>query len=128
MINIVEYTFHKFSGFIGIKNRATPNRDPAQAKCKQKPFHNRLLISLKVVVERLYCMKDLYIHKRNNICQDINMLCGMWLKRALTCRKTVIIPNGLRSLTILFNFEIQTYDSKIVAFNLKQRKACVKIQ
>ena len=41
MINIVEYTFQKLFGFIDIKNCATPNRDPDQANCIQKPFHNR---------------------------------------------------------------------------------------
>jgi len=51
-------------------------------------------------------MKELYIHKYRNICQDINMLCGKWLKRPLIFRKTVIIPNHLKFLTNLFEFEI----------------------
>ena len=44
------------------------------------------------------------------------------------CLNLGIIPNSLNSLTILFNFEMQAYDFKIVAFNLKQRKAYVVIQ
>ena len=57
MIHIVEYSSHIIFGFIGIKNRATPNRDIDQANGIEKPFHVRLLILLKVVVVRHYLMK-----------------------------------------------------------------------
>jgi hypothetical protein len=69
LINTVEYTSHKLFGFIDVKNIATPNRDVDQANCIEKPFHSRLLMMLKVVAERFYCVKELYIHKHHNICQ-----------------------------------------------------------
>jgi len=37
-------------------------------------------------------MKELYIHKHHNICQDINMLCRVWLRRSFV---KILDPSSL---------------------------------
>lgn len=51
-INFVEQTLQKISGFIGVKNCATPDCNTKKANCIKKHVHNWLLVGLKVVVER----------------------------------------------------------------------------
>ena len=42
-INLVEQTLQKISGFISIKNCATPGGNTKKANCIKKQSHNRLL-------------------------------------------------------------------------------------
>lgn len=45
-INLVEQTLYKISGFIGIKNRATPDGNKKKAHSIKKDVHNWLLVNL----------------------------------------------------------------------------------